>query len=201
MRTLRRATALTAVLLAMPLAANAVPIQVDFEGLGDLAVVGAVAPGVNFSNAVVLTAFVSLNEIDFPPRSGANVVFSPGPGPMEVTFAAPVFSVGGYFTYLDPVTLSAYDAANNLLASVTSAFAANHGGLPGSSPNEFVGLTSLVGIATVRLTAPTESAFTLDDFVFDAQAPVVTVPEPGSLSLLLLGAVMLLGRRRSAAAR
>ena len=37
-------------------------------------------------------------------------------------FGSPVYRVGGFFTYLQPLTLSAYDASGALLGWVTAAF-------------------------------------------------------------------------------
>src|SRR3954452_19079755 len=50
-------------------------------------------------NAVVLTAGSLLNEIDFPPHSGTNVIADLN-GPLTFTFAPlTLISVGAYFTY------------------------------------------------------------------------------------------------------
>ena len=125
---------------------------IDFDGLLDSEPVTNQFSGVTFTNATVLTAGLSLNEFDFPPVSGTNVVFDDG-GAMTLNFAAPIDSFGGFFTYAEPLTLSAFDSSNNLLASVTSAFSSNLGtaGDPGSSPNEFL-LASIAGISSVTIT-------------------------------------------------
>ena len=80
--------------------------------------------GLTFFGATNVTAGISLNEFDYPPRSGANVVFDNG-GSISISFAADVHSFGGYFTSRAPLTLTAFDAGSNVLGFVTSLFASN----------------------------------------------------------------------------
>ena len=96
----------------------------DFDGFPDSTSLTTQYPGLTFSNATVITAGVSLNEFEFPPRSGTNVVFDDG-GPMSISFANPVFSFGGYFTYGVPLGLQAFDATTALVASASSLFSNN----------------------------------------------------------------------------
>ncbi len=159
---------------------------IDFEGLsdGDAVTTQFAANGVTFSNAGVLTAGVSLNEFEFPPMSGINVAVDDG-GPLTLTFSVPIQSVGGFFTYLVPITLSAFDANGNLLGSVTSAFFSNLAlsGDPGSSPNELLQLAGLGNIATVTISGdPAGFSFVVDDVQFS------DVPEPGTM--MLTGSVL-----------
>ena len=164
------------------------PIITDFEGLSDLETVATQFSPMTFSNAVVVTAGVSLNEFEFPPHSGTNVVFD-NSGPISIDFGLfPAFSFGGFFTYLVPVTLEAFDFSANLLGSVTSSFSSNLAlsGDPGSSPNEFLGVGFPGGIARVTITGdPAGGSFTLDDLTADVSS--TPIPEPGTLSLILLG--------------
>lgn len=183
---------------AVPRTATAASIVIDFDALSDgESVVGQYA-GLTFSGSTVATSGISLNELEFPPKSGLNVVFDAG-GPMRVDFAGPVASVGGYFTYAVPFALSAYDAGDNLLGSVSSAFASNLGlsGDAGSSTNEFISFSG-PGIAYVVFAGDGAGAsFVLDDLTYDDAG---TVPEAGTLSLLLLGLGVSLrqrGTRRS----
>jgi hypothetical protein len=74
---------------------------ISFEGLSDSATLTNQFAGLTFTNAIILTAGISLNEFDFPPHSGVNVAADLG-GAMTITFAAPQQSVGGYFTYVHP---------------------------------------------------------------------------------------------------
>lgn len=104
--------------------AQADPVVLDFEGFTDSTAVTNQYAGLVFTNATVLTAGISLNEFEFPPHSGSNVVFDDG-GPMSISFTSPVAGFSGYFTYTVPITITASDASNNLLGSVTSLFSSN----------------------------------------------------------------------------
>jgi hypothetical protein len=158
----------------------------DFEGLsdGDTVTNQFVAQGVTVSNGTVLTAGVSLNEFEFPPMSGSNVVSDDG-GPLSFVFIVTMFSFAGFFTYVVPITVSAFDAGSNLLGSVTSVFLSNQAlsGDTGSGPNELLQLTGLGNIAKVTVSGdPAGSSFVVDDVRFSA------VPEPGTL--MLTGSVL-----------
>jgi hypothetical protein len=178
-------------LYIVPRPAVAAPIVIDFESLDDSVFVGGSILGLTFSNATVLTAGISLNEFDLPPNSGSNVIFDDGGG-IRIDFASPVFSVGGYFNYYAPVTLRAFDAANNLLESVSTLFSINAVGLgdPGSLSNELLQLT-VGGAAYLTLTGDSlGGSFTLDDFRYDSEAPTgpAPIPEPATLLLFATGA-------------
>ena len=170
--------------------ARAVPITSGFEGLADLEVVTTQIPGLTFSNALVLTSGAvggSLNEIDFPPHGGVNVVFDNG-GPLAIDFSAPVESFAAYFTYVTTLTLSAFDGAT-LLGAVTSLAASNLGGHE---------LLQIAGGSITRVTITGDTfggSFTMDDL---AAVPVATVavPEPNGLILVLAGLLLLAAARR-----
>jgi hypothetical protein len=68
-------------------------LTIDFESLSDSEIVTTqyAGVGVTFSNATALTAGISLNEFDFPPNSGVNVVYDEG-GPMTISFDIPVLT-------------------------------------------------------------------------------------------------------------
>ena len=74
--------------------------------------------GVTFSNAGILTAGGSLNELEFPPSSSVNVV-SDNPGPMSIVFSVRVTSFSGYFTYAEALTIDAYNGSNILAANIS----------------------------------------------------------------------------------
>ena len=143
-------------------------------------------PGLTFNNTTVISAFITLNEGEFPPHSGVNVAFDDG-GPISIFFAAPVVSFGGYFTYAEPLRLNAF-SGNTLLDSVTSLFANNElvSHDPGASPNEFLSLQSALGISRITIAGgPSGSSFTMDDLSYAPAAS--TVSEPGGLYLIVAG--------------
>jgi hypothetical protein len=185
-------------MLVIPVAVRATTVTIDFEGFPDSTIVTNQYPGLTFTNAIILTAGVSLNEFEVPPHSGVNVV-SDDNGPMTIDFASAVTSVSGYFTYTVPLTLSAFDASDNLLATAKSAFSNNLAlsGDPGSSPNELITLSSALGISSVEfLGDPAGSSFVLDDLTYVTSANPVPAPPIGHglLVLLAIGGVLFGGK-------
>jgi hypothetical protein len=177
------------VFLALPPLACAT--MVTFEGLPDSTFVTTQFAGVTFTNAQILTSGVSLNELEFPPHSGSNVVTDYS-GPMSILFTDPQQSVAGYFTYISPLTLSAYNATSNLIGSVFSAYSDNAAlsGDPGSSPNELLQVTSNTGISRLVITGdPAGGSFVLDDLTFSTFA--TTIPEPSPFGMLGVGILVL----------
>jgi hypothetical protein len=186
---------------AVPLLRGDVQV-IDFEGLPDSTLITNQYAGIFFTNAIAYTAGDTLNDFDFPPESGTNVAFD-YTGPMSISFSLPVVSFGGYFTYLEPLTLQAYDSSGDLLDTVTSSFSsnlANGDGDPGSSPNEFLDVSSGTFIAEVVITGdPDGTSFSLDNATITTAS---ATPEPSSLAgiaaLVLIGAFV---RRRSLVGR
>ena len=119
-------------------------------------------------------------------------------GPITILFGSPVLSVAGYFTYLVPITMTAYDASNTQLGTAFSSFGSNLGlsGDLGSVPNDLLAL-AFPGITLVTITGDVAGgSFTLDDFAYESTDPL-PVPDPGgTLSLLALGAAGLSFVRR-----
>lgn len=178
---------------ALPHLALAAPLVVDFDALSDGETVAGQFAGLTFSNATAVTAGLSLNEFEFPPSSGSNVVFDDG-GPIRIDFSSPTTSVGGFFTYTVPLTLSAFDASDNLLGSVSSSYSSNLAlsGDLGSLPNEWLVLSAL-NISYVVVSADLlGGSFTLDDLTYEA----ASIPEPAVVALLLLGGIETLRRGR-----
>jgi hypothetical protein len=83
--------------LLLPSYVRAIPTTIDFESLADSDSVTNQFPGLTFSHTTVLTAGVSLNELEFPPHSGGNVVLDDG-GPITIAFTTPQGEVSGFFT-------------------------------------------------------------------------------------------------------
>jgi subtilisin family serine protease len=173
--------------LAIPTASQATTVTIDFEGFPDSTILTNQYPRLTFTNAIILTAGISLNEFEFPPHSGTNVVADDN-GPMTIDFSPVVTSVSGFFTYSTSLTLSAFDAASSLLTTAQSAFSDNLAlsGDPGSSPNELISLSSASGIASVEILGdPGGFSFALDDFTYvTGGSPPSSAPEPSALLLL-----------------
>ena len=104
---------------------------------------------------------------------------------ITINFDFLVSKFSAYFTYLAPLTLEAFDASNNLLGSVNSAFSNNLACLAGppcsgdlgSNPNELLHL-SFANMASVTIAGdPLGGSFAMDDVN-------VSVPEPPTILLL-----------------
>lgn len=168
---------------------------IDFEGLADGTTIGSTysALGVVFSQAQAVSAGISLNEVEFPPHSGANVALDFG-GPIVLLFSTPVVSFQGFFTYATGITLLG-TLSGGSVASANSTFADNFVS-SGNPPNELLQLSSAGGIDTITITGdPAGGSFVVDDISFDVSV-VSGVPEPATLVFLgigLLGAAI--GRR------
>lgn len=191
-----RSTAAALFCAGMLACAPAAAVTIDFETLADGESLTAQFAGLVFSNATALRAGLSLNDFEFPPHSGSVVVADDG-GPISLSFASPVSQVGAYFTYAAPVTLTAFDALDQILGSASSAHASNLAlsGDAGSSPNELLQLAFAAGIARLTLAGdPFGASFVLDDLSFTPGA--VAIPEPATALLAMIGLAGLLGRRR-----
>lgn len=191
-------TAALAGLLALWVSSTATvtAAQIDFEDLADLDSVTNHYPGVLFTNATVLTAGISLNEFEFPPHSGGNVVIDDG-GALRLTFTKPVKAFSAYFTYAAPLIITAFDALNQQITVDNSAYANNLAlsGDTGSVPNELLSLAAS-RIASIRITgADAGFSFALDDITFEL-ADTIVVPEPATLGLLLVALLWLTGRQQ-----
>lgn len=187
--------------LASP-ALRSAAITIDFETFPDGSVIDDLTPLSNqfpfltFSNATVLTAQISLNEVEFPPKSGSNAVFDDG-GSIWMEFATPISFFSAYFTYALPLRIEAFSAGGDSLAVTNSGFNDNRGvfGESGSSPNEFLSVQSVAHIARVVVTAdPGGNSFAMDDL------SVTPIPEPRLTAIFAgLAVVLLYTRKRRAA--
>ena len=161
---------------------------IDFEGLFDYEPVTNQYQhlGLTFSNATVLTAGFSLNEWDFPPNSGMNVVFD-DMAPITVNFDTPVTAVGGYFTYVMPITMTAFNSLGEAVASVNSTYFENYV-WSGNPSNELLQIAYSPGIASVQIMGDSwGGSYVMDDFMVGAAA----VPEPSTFMLLGIGVIWL----------
>ena len=191
MRSLAAVLLLLAVAAVLPLKAGTVVL--DFEGFPDSTILTTQYPGVTLTNAIILSAGISLNEFDFPPHSGANVA-SDNNGPMSIGFASPVLSFSGYFTYAEPLTIQAFNSVHTQVASASSLFSQNFVS-SGNPPNEFIHVAFAGGISSVTITGdPAGGSFALDDATYTTTG--AATPEPRTFSLLLGAAVILALKER-----
>ncbi len=162
---------------------------INFEDLSDSDIVGNhyAALGVTFTNALLVSAGLSLNEAELPPHSGTNVALDLGP--VTIQFATLVNSISAYFTYASPLLITAYDSTSTPVRTAVSLFNANLVS-SGNPPNELIQIDYAPGIDHVTIAGdPGGLSFAMDDVSFSVGA-VSGVPEPGSS--LLVGAALAL---------
>jgi hypothetical protein len=184
---------------------SAAPILIDFESLVEFDTPGLLS-GVSFTGAMAATAVTSLNEIDYPPKSGLNVVFNLL-DEIRLDFSEGVSNVEGYFTYSGAVTLSAFSASNTLLGVANSLHDLNYA-TSGNPANELLRIESSEAIAYVTIGgAGGPGTVVLDDLSFEVAEgggggdPNPPVPEPATVTLVLLGAAAAAGRQKFRARR
>lgn len=168
--------------------ATAGPIVIDFEAFEDQELLASQLDGITFTNALVLKAGYTLNEAEFPPRSGDNVIVDYG-GPITIQFYFPVSVVEGYFTYLAKVTMTAYDADMNPVAVSNSSFMENY--VSSENPiHDLLGVGWAAGISSVVIAGWDQGySFVLDDLrIYGRDAGFVPTPE--TPVLLLVGLLL-----------
>ena len=188
---MRSISAFTLIAILFVFPSSAFATTIDFEAFSDLELLTNQISGLSFSNAIVLTDSSlggSLNEIDFPPTSGANVISDDG-GPITISFASPVDSFQAFITHGATLSIRYFDVTATLLGETLSN-TPNFG-----SSQAFSSLLS--GISTVTILGnPAGGSLTLDDLSFETRdVPAAPVPEPASL-LLVGGGLSLFIRRR-----
>lgn len=167
------------------------PITLDFENLSDGTFLTTQYSGLTVSNAIILTSSISLNEFEFPPHSGTNVL-GDSTGPITINFTSPISTFAAFFTYSVPLNLKAFSSSHSLLAMAVSSFSSNLtlSGDLGSSPNELLQVMA-PGITNIVITgAPQGSSLALDDASFTS-GPGTVIPEPAT-GHVLVGTLTLL---------
>lgn len=142
---------------------------VDFEAFNDGALLVSEVPGLTVSGGTVLSAGIGLNELDFPPTSGVNVLAALS-GPLSLDFGAPTMA-SAYMAAGDQLSISAFDEFGQLLATYDTPFAANLG-----APQLF----DFGWVGASRYSLQSMQAFVIDDLIF---AAATGIPEPSSLAL------------------
>lgn len=162
--------------------ANFNVITIDFEDLSDLTSVNNhyANIGVTFTGATILSQGESLNYLHFPPHSGVNVVYDDptNGGIIIVDFdrnvTGNVTKVGGYITGNTNITMIAYDANGNVLASVETGGPNFDPGdeiydpPPIADPNMLLEIESSTHIASVEF-SDSGNTFTIDNFLFESE--------------------------------
>jgi hypothetical protein len=177
-------------LLFIPLTAQA--LTLDFEDLPEETFVTDqyLSLGVSFEHAIILTAGVNLDDYDYPPHSGSNVLSDSG-GPVMMTFSTPMAYFSLHTTYGLPLTISILGTDGGLLEEFSSAFSSNGlvSGDPGSQPNELIAYTRESGIGAVVIAgASSGGSFVLDDLSITSlpEAPPWLFLASALLSLICL---------------
>ena len=179
--------------------ASATSININFDSLPSGPIAAGAFSDVVFTNA---TAFSTGFEASAP-----NSIFSTSSGVLfgqadavGVTFNTPASfaSIVGLNVGFNGLTLNAFDAANNLIAT-TTVFGTTEGGTAGVNPpgETFTLSVSAANIARLEIFQPITSfndTIVLDNF--SAEIGRAAVPEPASLTLLALGLVGTAVRRR-----
>jgi hypothetical protein len=164
-------------------------VVVNFEGFSDGALLVSEVPGLTFSGGTVLSAGIGLNELDYPPTSGSNVLAALS-GPLSLDFGAPT-AVSAYMVVGEQLSISAFDEFDQLLATHNTPFAANLG-----APQLF----DFSWAGASRYSLQSTQAFVIDDLNF---AAVPAIPEPSTFALSatsLTVLVWILRRRRGSIA-
>lgn len=169
-------------------------ITEDFESFSDSDIITNEITGMTFSNTMALSSGISLNDAEYPPKSGTNVVVDDG-GAIEINFNSPVYMVSAYLTYLAQVSMYAYDISNSLIGTDISDFMENYDS-SGNTPNELFQISSNTGISSIVFIGDSSGySFVLDDLSVDNEKQH-SVPEPGSLALMLAALAGLVSIRR-----
>jgi hypothetical protein len=134
-----------------------------------------------FTNSLELVA-PDYDYFDYPPHSGSGVITNDPNDPIEVDFSEPISTVTGWVSAPDGATLTLWGTGGEIGSYI----------LPDTnmSNEEFLEISS-IPITEITLSA-TDGADseTLDDLGY------ITTPEPGSLTLLGSGVLVMAGALR-----
>jgi uncharacterized protein (TIGR03437 family) len=109
---------------------------INFDNLNDGDVVAGQYPGATFSNAQIISAGFSLDELDYPTHSGQNAA-TDSAGPITLTLQSGAAGFSAYFTHSKPITVTAFDGSTKI-SSVASARNNTAVSGDGTAPNELL---------------------------------------------------------------
>ncbi|HNG55760.1 MAG TPA: N-acetylmuramoyl-L-alanine amidase [Nitrospira sp.] len=178
---------LTALLTTGEAAHAADEVFIGFDLYNDLAT-NITAQGVSFAGATVLACGASLNCLGFPPFSGRNVIYDSSNGTITATFdrrvTGVISSVSARITGNTGITMTAYDASGQVIASKNTGGANYVGSGSSIGPNLKLALTSTQDRPIVRVTFSDHgNTFTVDDFSYVGR-PTAFLLDPGHGRLL-----------------
>jgi hypothetical protein len=153
--------------------------------------IGNFYPGIMLGPDVTglsVSRFGGYDDSGFPPHSGDVVIWDATDATINISFFPGLQSFGIWYTSFDPLTLEAFDSANNLLG--TAIGDPNTDGTTGTS--SFLSFSE-PGIQSVTLTS-TPGFFVLDDMTIDTGT--AATPEPRSVGLLAAGLLIMCSRFR-----
>jgi hypothetical protein len=184
-----RRPGLTSLASLIALVATALPAHalfIDFESLALDEVVESqfAADQVVFDNAIIVVAGISLNEFDFPPASGSNVITGLDPGALGVSFLQPAQHVRVQLTTAELVAVRYYDASSALLGEIL--VAANLGG---NTLVDFAASSPLISeIAIASVLGGNAFSLTADDLEVSFEG---AIPEPSGFVAMACGFAVL----------
>ena len=143
---------------------------------------------VTFENALQLVA-PDYDYFDLPPHSGSGVITNDPIDPIQVNFLGPVFDVNGWYADPNGITVTAFDAGNNVLDTFNGAIAY------GSDAEFSVASGTPIAYITISDVGGSPDAEIVDDLSF------TVTPEPGSFLLFGTGLLGLAGVLRRKFAR
>jgi hypothetical protein len=176
----------------------------DFTGLGDQTLLTTGYTDATFVNAIAANYHTGLeNSVDFPAYPGSTgVINDAGFGnpnnpndfgdPILVDFSVGMGAVSGYYTDPGGVTVTAFDAAGNVIDTFNGV--GNDGDL---LQFQLFASSGLDPIASIEIEDPGDNVFSTSL----AELSYTTTPEPGSFLLLGTGLLGLAGAVRRKLAR